>query len=511
MFIVTCEKMREMEKNAMAGGISSLRLMENAGSAAARCIRETAHVSGKRCLVLCGRGNNGGDGFVVARRLLESNSIVTVVMVSGVPTTSEANEMLERLGTLRVTVIGASQFERCIDAIMNSDIIVDAVYGTGFHGEIRDADVIKLISAVNKSSAKVFALDMPSGADADTGKVGGVCVRAGLTVTFGAPKTGQFLFPAANFCGKVVTVGIGMPESVFKQCPAQLELLDEAMVAKMLPMRAKDSNKGSFGKVFCLCGSLGMAGAAYLAASGALRCGAGLVTLGVPQPVYLPVASKLNECMVYPLDATEDGAIAYSSLKRIINMAKSATVMLIGCGLSRDDETQRLVREVAAKAGCPIILDADGINAFNGHINLLRESKNELILTPHPGEMARLCGKTVAQIQENRLDIARDFARENGVTLVLKGANTVVAAKDGRAFINPTGNPGMAKGGSGDILSGMIAAFMAQGITPEKSACCGVYIHGSAGDRASEKLSQYGMLPTDMLTEVPQIFREMSR
>ena len=249
--------------------------------------------------------------------------------------------------------------------------------------------------------------------------------------------------------------------------------------------------------------------------SGALRCGAGLIMLGVPQPIYLPIASKLNECMVYPFDATAGGAIAYDCLDRILGMAKSATAVLIGCGLSRDDETQRLVRDIVANAdsypNIPIILDADGINAFEGHIDLLRTSKAELILTPHPGEMARLCGKTIAQIQERRLDTARDFAREIGVTLVLKGANTVVAAKDGRAFINPTGNPGMAKGGSGDILAGMIAAFVAQGISPEKSSCCGVYIHGSAGDRAAKKLSQYGMIPTDMLMEVPQIFREMSR
>lgn len=503
--------MREMEKNAMKSGISSLRLMENAGSAATRCIRENMHVSGKRCLVLCGCGNNGGDGFVVARRLYESNAQVIAVLTSGVPKTPEAGEMFERLNTLRIMVIDASQTERCAAAIMNSDIIVDAIYGTGFHGEVKDPDVAALIDTVNKSPATVFAIDMPSGANADTGKAGKSTIEADTTVTFGAPKTGQYLFPASNYCGKVVTVGIGMPESVYNQCGAQVELLETSMIADILPKRAKDSNKGTYGKVFCLCGSLGMVGAAYLAASGALRCGAGLVTLGVPQSVYLPIASKLNECMVYPLDATKGGSIAYSSLERILELSKSATVMLIGCGLSRDDETQRLVQELVQKADCPIILDADGINAFEGHINLLRTSKNELILTPHPGEMARLCGKSIEEIQHNRLEIAQKFAKENELTLVLKGANTIIAAKDGHTFINPTGNPGMAKGGSGDILAGMIAAFAAQGIAPEKSACCGVFIHGSAGDRAAEKLSQYGMIPTDMLMEVPQIFRDKLR
>jgi len=511
MLIVTCTQMKEMENIAIDNGISSLRLMENAGSAAARCIRETMPVSGKRCIVICGRGNNGGDGFVVARKLLELSAQVTVIMAGGSPVTSEAIEMFDRLRSLRPVIVDTSQMERCMSTIRGSEVIVDAVYGTGFHGTVKDTGVASLIAAVNDSKAQVFALDMPSGANADTGEVIGGCIAADTTVTFGAPKTGQFLFPAAKLCGRVVTVGIGLPESAFTLCGAQVELLDTAMIANALPVRDKDSNKGNYGKVFCLCGSLGMAGAAYLSASGALRCGAGLVMLGVPQPVYLPVAAKLDECMVYPFEATQGGAFAYSSLERIRETAKYATVLLIGCGLSRDDETQRLIRDIVAEANCPIILDADGINAFKGHIDLLRTSKADLILTPHPGEMANLCGKTIARVQENRLDAARNFAKENSVTLVLKGANTVVAAKDGRAYINPTGNPGMAKGGSGDILAGMIAAFVAQGIAPEKAAACGAFIHGSAGDRAAAKLSQYGMIPTDMLMEVPQIFREMSR
>lgn len=517
MVIVTCAQMREMEKNAIASGISALRLMENAGSAAARCIRESMPVAGRHCLVVCGKGNNGGDGFVVARRLMETNAQVTVVMACGAPVTPEAGEVFERLSNLRPTVIDASQTERCAAAIAASDIVVDAVYGTGFHGNIKDEGVAALISAVNESRAKVFALDMPSGANADTGEAEGQCIRADTTISFGAPKTGQFLFPAANSCGRVLTVGIGLLDSAYRLSGAQVELLDGGMVHGMLPVREKNSNKGTFGKAVLLCGSLGMAGAAYLAASGALRTGAGLVTLAVPQPVYLPVASKLDECMVYPLEATEGGAAAFSNLERIRELARGATALVVGCGLSRDDETAQLVRELVAPEAreddiaCPIILDADGINAFEGHIDLLRTSKAELILTPHPGEMARLCGMTAAKIQENRLDVARNFAKDFGVTLVLKGANTIVAAKDGPAYINPTGNPGMAKGGSGDILAGMTAGLAAQKIAPVKAACCGVYIHGCAGDRAAGKLSQYGMIPTDMLSEVPQIFREMSR
>jgi NAD(P)H-hydrate epimerase len=503
--------MREMENIALDCGISSLRLMENAGSAAARCIRETLPVAGKRCTVLCGRGNNGGDGFVVARRLLEFNAQVTVIIACGSPCTPEATDMFERLSSLRPVIIDASQTQRCITALKGSDIIVDAVFGTGFRGVVTESQLTAFFDAVNVSGAQVFSLDMPSGANADTGEVAGVCIKAGYTVTFGAPKTGQFVFPAASFCGRIATVGIGLPESAFTLHGLSFELIDKDLVASMIPKRAIDSNKGDFGTVLCVCGSLGMAGAAYFAASGALRCGAGIVTLCVPQSVYLPVASKLNECLVYPFAATPAGSFAYSNLESIQEMAKKATVVLLGCGLSRDNEAQKLVRDIVGSVSCTIILDADGINAFEGHIDLLRTSKAKLILTPHPGEMARLCDKTIAEIQRSRLDTARQFATENNVTLVLKGANTIVAASDGRVFINPTGNPGMARGGSGDILSGMTAAFTSQGIEPVKAASCAVFIHGLAGDRCAEKLSQYGMLPSDMLMEIPQIFREMSR
>jgi NAD(P)H-hydrate epimerase len=248
-----------------------------------------------------------------------------------------------------------------------------------------------------------------------------------------------------------------------------------------------------------------------MSAKGALRCGAGLVELLVPKDIYVPVASKLDECMVYPLESTENGAIAYSNLDMIAKMSEKAAAVLIGCGISRDEETSKLVRDLIFRINCPIILDADGLNAFEGHINLLRTSQKELILTPHPGEMSRLCSKPISEIQSSRIETAREFAKENDVTLVLKGAFTVIAAKSGKVYVNPTGNPGMAKGGSGDILAGMTAAFVAQKFSAENAACCAVYIHGSAGDRAAQNFSQYSMIPTDILNEVPQIFLEMSR
>lgn len=514
MQIITCAQMKEMERQAIASGISAIRLMENAGCAATRCIRETVPVSGKRCLVLCGRGNNAGDGFVVARRLMEAGAQVAVIMACGAPAAPEAAEMYERLTALRPIVIDVAELERQSGTIRSSDLIVDAVFGTGFHGEIEDARLATLFEAVNGSGATIFSLDMPSGTNADTGEAATGCIRAQVTVTFGAPKAGQYLYPAARYCGRIHAVDIGISEFAKEPDGGGIALLEGADIAHMLPVRAQDSNKGSYGKVLCICGSLGMAGAAYLSTSGAMRSGAGLVTLCVPQPIYLPVAAKLNECLVYPLDATVNGTFSYSCLGRIEGLAKSASVVLIGCGLSRDEETQHLVHALVSGknlADKVIILDADGINAFAGHIDLLRTSGAEIVLTPHPGEMSRLCGKTIPDIQEHRLETAKSFAMENGVTLVLKGANTVIASSDGSLFINPTGNPGMAKGGSGDILAGMIAGLRAQGLACAHAACCGAFIHGAAGDRAAEKLSQYGMLPTDLLMEVPQIFREMSR
>lgn len=511
MNIVTCGQMREIESYAIDGGISSLRLMENAGSAAARFIRETTQIHGRRCVVICGSGNNGGDGYVVARRLIDAGAYVTVLNACGEPKSSEAQEMHERLLNLSPDIISASQTGLCLNAIRSSDIIVDAVFGTGFHGAASGTPA-RFLEEASKSGAVVFSLDMPSGANADSGEVPGTCVKADYTITFAAPKIGQYLFPAASYCGDVVTVNIGIPSAAFtiiKDSPARL--LTAGYIEKALPKRKKDSNKGTYGRVYCLCGSLGMAGASYMSACAALRSGAGLVAAGVPRAIYLPIAAKAEEIMVYPLEETDSGTLSLSNLDFLIEESKKTKAMLIGCGLSQNAETAVLVRELVKAAECTLILDADGINALNGHIDLLRESTSEIILTPHPGEMSRLCGREIAEIQRSRLETARGFAVEYGVTLVLKGANTVVAAKDGRAFINPTGNPGMAKGGSGDILAGMVSAFAAQRLAPEDAACCGVFIHGLAGDRCAQKLSQYGMVPTDILKEVPQIFREMSR
>ena len=514
MRIVTCSQMKQAEQYAIENGVSALRLMENAGTAAARVIRETVRPDGAAALVICGRGNNGGDGFVVARKLHEAGFAACALLAAGDPHTPDAAEMLERLNGLPVTVVRGADADRLQHLLGRATLVVDALFGTGFRGRPSDeaAAVIGLINrAVQAKSMPVFSLDMPSGADADSGEVPGACIAADTTVAFGAAKTGQFTFPAAEYCGTVKAVNIGIPDAAFDDLLSPVELLEEHDVAAQLPRRSKDSNKGDYGRLLLLCGSSGMTGAAYMSAAAALRSGAGLVKLAVPSSVYPILASKLNEALVFPALETPEGSLALSNLDRFLALADASDALLIGCGLSRDPETVSLVRALVQHAACPVVLDADGINAFEGHIDLLRASKAELILTPHPGEMARLCGKSIRAVQASRLRTAAEFAGDAKLTLALKGAYTVVASKTGRVWINPTGNPGMARGGSGDILAGMVAAFAAQGFTPESAACCGVYLHGLAGDRCAQKLSQYGMLPTDLLTEIPQIFRGFSR
>ncbi|MDR3552148.1 MAG: NAD(P)H-hydrate dehydratase [Clostridia bacterium] len=511
MKIITCEQMKLAESAAVEYGISTMRLMENAGAAAARFIRDTVAVSGAEITVLCGRGNNGGDGFVAARKLMENGARVSVVLACGVPASPEATEMLERLRDLDLSIVDyTAEPQQCLKLIASSDHIVDAVFGTGFHGVI-EGPLEALFEAVRAGSAKIFAIDMPSGANADTGEVTANCIRADYTITFAAPKAGQFTFPAAEFCGYIKTMDIGIPEAAIEGFKNPVEMLEQKMIKSALPVRLRDSSKANYGRLLCLCGSLGFSGAAYLSASGALRCGAGLVSLAVPEPIYTLTASRLAEAIVFPAEATETGSFAYANLEKILGVAEKSTALLIGCGLSQNEETLRLVRELVAAVSIPVVLDADGINAFAGHIDLLRESKAPLLLTPHMGEMARLIGQTSAYVKNNRLSTATNLAGETGATVVLKGAYTIIATPRGGAFINPTGNPGMAKGGSGDILAGMAASLCAQGISTDAAACCAAYLHGLAGDRCAERLSQTAMLPSDMLLELPTIFRDLSR
>lgn len=508
MKIISIAQMKAAEQYAIDHGISALQLMENAGTAAAEKIMKAMPQKGT-CTVICGAGNNGGDGFVVARRLHEAGYAVAVVLAAGEPRTAEATTMYQRLAGTRVQLCRyVENAVQCEPLFRHSAVLVDAVFGTGFHGEV-EAEIAGLFDAMHASGQPIFALDMPSGANADSGFAAAHAIRATATITFAAAKAGQLKFPANRHCGKLWMVEIGIPQEGLPHNAT--ELLDRAFLERVLPVRDPESNKGSYGRLLCLCGSKRYPGAAYMSGTAAARCGAGLVTVGAPEVLWDILASRFSEVMILPLPQTDAGGLSLAALEEILQFAERCSCVLIGCGISPEEETASLVRELLPRLHGTVVLDADGINACAGHIDVLRASQSDLVLTPHPGEMSRLCGKTVAEVQENREDCALSFARETGVTLVLKGAGTLIATPDGRLFQNNTGNPGLAKGGSGDVLAGMIAGLAAQGIEPALAACAAVHIHGLAADRCAEVSSQYAMLPTDLFQEIPQIFRALSR
>lgn len=508
MKIISIAQMKAAEQYAIDHGISALQLMENAGTAAARKIMEAVPQKGT-CTVICGAGNNGGDGFVVARRLHEAGYTVWVVLAAGEPRTAEASAMYRQLNGRNMLMYRYTddpvRYKRLFSL---STLLVDAVFGTGFHGEV-DAGIAGLFDAMNASGRPVFALDMPSGANADSGFAAVHAIRATATITFAAVKAGQLEPPASSYCGKLWMVEIGIPDAGLPQDAT--ELLDRMFLKRVLPVRDPESNKGSYGRLLCLCGSKRYPGAAYMSGTASARCGAGLVTVGAPEVLWDILASRFSEVMILPLPQTDAGGLSLEALDDILQFAERCSCVLIGCGITQESETASLVRELLPRLQGTVVLDADGINACAGHIDVLRASQADLVLTPHPGEMSRLCGKTVAEVQADRENCAVSFARETGVTLVLKGAGTLIAAPDGRLFRNNSGNPGLAKGGSGDVLAGMVAGLAAQGIDPTLAACAAVHIHGLAADRCAEKSSQYAMLPTDLFMEIPQIFRDLSR
>jgi hydroxyethylthiazole kinase-like uncharacterized protein yjeF len=507
--ILTPDQMKEAENRVtFEAGISTQRLMENAGAAAARVIREEIDIIGIKCSVICGKGNNGGDGFVVARKLVEYGADVTVVLASEKPKTTDAFEMLERLNILNIKILEIPiAYNSILDLIKRSTVIVDAIFGIGFNGAVNHIHS-KLINAINLSDATVFSLDVPSGVNALTGQVDSICVKADYTIVLAVPKPCHVTYPSASFCGKLITTDIGIPEYIINSIDSFTELINYDMIKAALPERKPDSHKGNYGRLLSICGSVGMTGAAYFAATAAIKCGAGLVTAAVPKSISIPLASKFNEVMLLPLEETSDGTLSLMCKAKLLNKISESDAVVLGCGLGSGLDVLELVAEVIKKSCCPIILDADGINAINKNINLLQEAQAPIIMTPHPGELARLLNISSQKVQADRINIAQKFAISFGVVVVLKGIFTIIAKPNGHILINPTGNPGMAKGGSGDVLSGMIASFVAQGLSPVDAAMCGVFLHGLAGDTCAHRISQYGMTPTDMLDVIPHLFKD---
>lgn len=498
MKVLSAQQMRDLEQAAVDNGETYIELMERAGTAAAEALISYGAES-KRVVIICGKGNNGGDGYVIARILKKYNCIVDIIKL-GEPRTADSKLNAEKAAELNIAMINFPENKKtAFELIKKADYIVDAVYGIGFRGAL-DETTAEIAKAVNDSKAFVMSVDVPSGAGCNDGSVNGECFKANLTVTFTTLKPAHILYPSMDYCGKTEVASVGISDELINSSKYIMQTTDEFLGERLLPERRISSNKGTFGTLLAVVGSYGMAGAAVMCGKAAQRSGAGLVNMALPKSIYPIVAGKLIEAVFTPL-SEKDGISSVENCDKLVSLANKANAVVLGCGMGHNEDTEKIVCEILKNCEKPIILDADGINSVVPHIHLLKKAKAPIILTPHPGEMARLLGCTVAEVQHNRTEIALNFAKEHNVILILKGANTIIS--DGNIlFVNRTGNAGMARGGSGDVLAGMIGSLAAQGMNPFRAAVCGVYAHGLAGDRTAKRLSETTMLPTDMIEDI---------
>lgn len=501
--------MRQIDREAIeARGIPSEQLMENAGRGIgerilAGLLPSTGHGS---AVVFCGKGNNGGDGYVVARHLYKAGVAVTVYFLGPIDQLStDARLNFDRAAGLGLELREINSMED-LPEVIEEDVLVDAIFGTGFSGVPRGL-AAEVIDYIAEQDCLIAAVDLPSGVNADNGRFEGAVVPADYTYTLALPKFGAYITPGREFAGDVDIVPIGIPEDVVPAFDLTVDLITEEHVSETLPARKPDGHKGDFGRVLLVAGSTGLTGAAALASESAIRSGCGLAKLACPRTVQPVIAQMIPEATSHPLpDVAKKGALALRSLGEIRKLLEESDSLVLGPGLGRHHETLELVRRVVEKLQKPAIIDADGLNALAGHIEILRNCPAPLVLTPHPGEFKRLTGTSIPEDIHERAQVARQFAAENDVVLVLKGSPTLVAGPDGDCWLNPTGNDGMATGGSGDVLSGIIGTFLAQEMRPIDAAVCGVYVHGLAGDLAAETLTPRAMIAGDMIEYLPQVF-----
>ena len=511
MRLVTAEQMRRLDQATIAGGHASGEvLMERAGAGAVEAMERRYGPSlGLRVLVLCGTGNNGGDGLVAARHLVERGAEVHVgVLGNAARMSDESLVHLERLtaaGVRVAAVTSEDELERLAAVRDPWDYALDGLLGTGAKGEPEGlmAAGVQVLRRLDDAGTRVIALDLPTGVHADTGAIARRAVRADLTVTFGTPKRGHFLYPGRAFVGSLEVVDIGLVADAPGLEDPGVSLATPAAMAALLPARDPRAHKGSVGRVLVVGGSMGLTGAVALAARAALRGGAGYVKAAIPRSLNDVLEVKLTEELTVPMPETPERTLALAALEPLHAAAAEADVVAIGCGLSRHREAAELARRVVAESERPLVIDADALVAFEGHTDALAGVAAPRVLTPHLGEMRRLTGVATDTLEATRIDAAREWARRWRSVVVLKGAPTVIASPDGAATVNPTGNPGMATVGMGDVLTGMIAALIAQGLTPYDAARLGAYAHGMAGDLVAGEKGQYGLVAGDVAEEIP--------
>lgn len=507
MKIYTLSEMKRAEEETFRRGIEPLRLMENAGAAFSKTVRDNIETAGRKIAVVVGDGNNGGDGYVAARKFREYGSDVTVIRAFGGRMTESCAYTAQKVADAGIkTVSYTADREYCLNVMQESDIVIDAIFGIGFHGE-PDTYSASIFEDINKSGAFVVALDIPSGITADANEVPTVSVNADMTVSLAAYKYCHILPKTSERCGKVLCCAIGIPDSITDSI-GNVETIDFSDIKELFPKRKKNSHKGTYGTASFLCGSYGMAGAAILACRAAVRSGAGLTRLLAPKSIYPILASSLTETVHTPIDETTVGTASVSALESLCSAAEKSTAFCIGCGLGRNRYTTDLLADFTKQLKCPLILDADGINAASHNIDIIEHISAPLILTPHVGEMARLNGCTNEEINADRIGYAVRTARRFNATVVLKGANTVIASGE-KVYVNMNGNAGMATAGSGDVLAGIITAFAASGLNALNAAKAGVFVHGAAGDLAAEKMSQISLSASDIIDFLPEVFKTL--
>ena len=523
MKVVTAAEMRQIDQDTIEGiGIPGIVLMETAGSAIVRAI-EQHYPTCQRIGIFAGKGNNGGDGIVIARQLAHIGRDVRLFLVSPEDSfTGEAHTNLQiakRLG-LRIEEILPETESYGIGTVpatfVSCELLVDAILGTGLRGTVRDP-IATVINAINRLPIPILSVDLPSGLDADTGHPLGTCIQADRTVTIGLPKRGLLMHPGAELAGKLEVADIGFPAQVVDAQDIKVNWTTAVQAAQWVPPRPLSSHKGSYGRVLVVAGSTGMTGAAALSSEAALRTGAGLVTLATPKHLNPILEGLLPEVMTLPLPETDAGSLAVSATSTILEFAeKTQSILAIGPGLSQHPETVSLVHQLMRenreqKLDLRMVIDADGLNALAQAKETLSLFNNEAVLTPHPGEMARLTNTAVPILEKDRISTAQQFASEHGVTLVFKGAPTVTSDPNGNLWVNSTGNPGMATGGMGDVLTGVISGLMAQGISSASAAPLAVYLHGLAGDIAAERSGTHGLIASDVLKAVPQVVYSLTQ
>jgi hydroxyethylthiazole kinase-like uncharacterized protein yjeF len=510
MKIVTAAEMREIDRiTSERFGVSSLTLMENAGAAVAEFV-SARHPKVKSIGIICGKGNNGGDGLVAARKLKERGKDVRVLLLADkAEVQGDARTVLDRLAADVVVARNSEDFHTTnAGKVFEADVLIDAILGSGFRPPVTGL-YAEAIGRLNAARSSVIAVDVPSGADADVmGEQSGAVARADAVVTFTAPRKAHVFGNLTN--GPLLVAPIGSPAEAIGSS-LNLNLITAQEVAPLIGPRVADANKGNYGHVLVLGGSVGKAGAAAMCGVAALRAGAGLCTVATAKSALPTVAGFHPELMTEPLAETKEGSISYRSLERITALAKAKTVLALGPGISRFPETSKLVRAIAGKATAAMVLDADGLNAFDGLANLLNGQGRDLVITPHPGEMARLMGCAIPEVQRDRIHAARTFACGHQVIVVLKGHRTLIGSSDGAVWVNATGNPGMATGGTGDILTGMTAGLIAQNPTKILDAVLSsVHLHGLAGDVARERNGEHSLIATDLLDALPEAFRRVT-